>query len=67
MYTIEKHFCIEMKDGDKQDSFSAGKTAYQVNHLGTTDLSTINPNLSREFRFLPLQELLPSISRQENA
>ena len=67
MYTIEKHFCIEIKDGDKQDSFSAGKTAYQVNHLGTTDISPINPSLSREFRFLPLQELSPSISRQENA
>ena len=48
MYTKEKHFCIEMKDGDKQDSFSAGKTAYQMNHLGTTAISTINPNLSRE-------------------
>ena len=51
MYTKEKHFCIEMKDGDKQDSFSAGKTAYQMNHLGTTDISTISPNLSREFTF----------------
>lgn len=53
-YTKEKHFWIEMKKENIQDTLSAGKNACQMNQLSTSYISTVNPNPLGEFRFLPL-------------